>query len=282
MPGLIFLPTSDLGAMKSFYQTRLDLNMWLDQGGCAILQHGNLLLGFCEQDGNPFKGFITLFYETRQEVDAVYQDLQDIAEDAPKENEAYRIYHFFARDPEGRRLEFQTFLHDLEPYATGVELLTSRRSIRAYKDRSVPEELLQRVFELCRWAPSSRNTQGVTYSVIRDRGMLDFLAGVRGSSSAPIGAAPMAVAVSADPKITSRLDQDACIATYHFMLASWAYGLGTCWIGGMNRRVVKERLGLPQEHYLATVTPLGYPDERPEPRPRRKVEEIIREVDSTG
>jgi nitroreductase len=92
----------------------------------------------------------------------------------------------------------------------------------------------------------------------------------------------MAVAISADPKITSRPDQDSCIAAYHFMLAAWTYALGTCWIGGMNRAAVKDRLGLPQEHYLATVTPLGYPDERPEPRPRREVEAIVRLVEPTG
>jgi nitroreductase/catechol 2,3-dioxygenase-like lactoylglutathione lyase family enzyme len=279
MSGLIFLPVSDLRTTITFYKAKLGMDMWLDQGDCAVMQNGNLLVGFCERSGGPFEGIITLFYETREEVDATYQRLQNLAEDPPKENEAYHIYHFFARDPEGRRLEFQTFLNDLKPYLSGVDLLETRRSIRKFKGESIADELLWQVIELCRWAPSSRNSQGVTYTVIREREVIDYLAGVRGSSSAPISAGPMAVAISADPEITGRLEEDACIAAYHLTLAARLHGLGTCWIGGMDRDEVKKRLGLPLEHYLATVTPLGYPAERPSVKPRKPAEAYVRFLD---
>ncbi|TES93871.1 MAG: hypothetical protein E3J87_01400 [Candidatus Cloacimonadota bacterium] len=65
------------------------------------------------------------------------------------------------------------------------------------------------------------------------------------------------------------------MAAYHFTLAAWNFGLGTCWIGGMDRDDVKEALGIPQEHYVATVTPLGYPAEQPEPGSRRETKEIV-------
>jgi nitroreductase len=55
------------------------------------------------------------------------------------------------------------------------------------------------------------------------------------------------------------------------MLAAWSRGLGTCWIGALNRDDTKEILGIPKERYLATVTPLGWPAERPAVRPRREV-----------
>jgi nitroreductase len=171
-------------------------------------------------------------------------------------------------------------VHDLQPYLSGKDLLITRRSIRKFDQQPVAEELLNRVLELCRWAPTSRNSQGVSYTIIKDRETIEFLAGLRGTSSAPIAAAPMAVAVSADPQITSRPDQDACIATYHLTLAARLHGLGTCWIGGMDRDEVKERLGLPLDHYLATVTPLGYPAERPEVRPRKAAEHLIRFLNS--
>jgi nitroreductase len=255
------------------------MNLWLDQGDCAVMQHGNLLLGFCERPGEPLEGIITIFYETREEVDAAYQALQDLAEGPPKENEAYHIYHFFARDPEGRQLEFQAFLHNLQPYLSGRNLLETRRSIRKFTQQSVSEEVLWQVVELCRWAPSSRNSQGTTYTMIREHEAIEFLAELRGSSSAPIAAGPMAVAVSADPEITGRPEQDACIAAYHLMLAARLHGLGTCWIADMNRDNVKQRLGIPVAHYLATVTPLGYPAERPEVRPRKPAESYIRFLD---
>jgi nitroreductase len=279
MSGLIFLPTSDLSATLQFYESKLGMEIWLEQGDCAVLQHGNLLLGFCERNVEPFNGIITLFYETREEVDAIYQSLRDIAEGAPKETEAYKIYHFFARDLEDRRIEFQTFLHELSPYLYGRDLLTTRRSIRIFKGQAVPDEVILQIINLCRFAPSSRNSQGVTYTVIRDRELQDFIASVRGSSSEPISAAPLAVAISADPQITGRPDQDACIAAYHITLAARLHGLGTCWIGGLDRDEVKLRLGLPKDHYLATVTPLGYPDEQPELRPRKPVESYVSYVD---
>jgi nitroreductase len=162
---------------------------------------------------------------------------------------------------------------------SGWDLLTTRRSIRKFKGESVPEELLWQIIELCRWAPSARNSQGVTYTMIRERETIDYLAGVRGSSSAPIAAAPMAVAISADPEITGRLEEDACIAAYHLTLTARLHGLGTCWIGGLNRDEVKERLGLPVDHYLATVTPLGYPAERPKVKPRKSAESYARFLD---
>jgi nitroreductase/catechol 2,3-dioxygenase-like lactoylglutathione lyase family enzyme len=279
MSGLIFLPTSNLRSAITFYKSKLGMNMWLDQGDCAVMQHGNLLLGFCERSSGPFEGIITIFYETREEVDATYQALQDLADGPPKENEAYNIYHFFARDPEGRQLEFQTFLHALQPYLSGRDLLETRRSIRKFTQQSITEEVLWQVVELCRWAPSSRNSQGITYTMIREREVIEYLADLRGSSSAPIAAGPMAVAVSADPEISGRPEQDACIATYHLTLAARLHGLGTCWIADLNRDEVKQRLGLPVEHYLATVTPLGYPAERPEVRPRKPVESYVRFLD---
>jgi nitroreductase len=279
MSGLIFLTTSDLRSTIAFYESKLGMDLWLDQGDCAVMQHGNLLLGFCERSNGSFEGIITIFYETREEVDIAYKMVQDLAEGPPKENEAYRIYHFFAHDPEGRRLEFQAFLHPLQPYLSGRDLLETRRSIRQFKREPVPEELLLQVIELCRWAPSSRNTQGTTYTIIREPEVIHFLADLRGSSSAPIAAAPLAVAVSADPEVTNRPEQDACIAAYHLTLAARLHGLGTCWIADLNRDEVKQRLGLPLEHYLATVTPLGYPAERPQVKPRKPAETFVRFLD---
>jgi nitroreductase/catechol 2,3-dioxygenase-like lactoylglutathione lyase family enzyme len=279
MSGLIFLPTSDLRSAITFYESQLGMNLWLDQGDCAVMQHGNLLLGFCERSDGPFEGIITLFYETQEEVNATYKTLQDLAEGPPKENETYNIYHFFARDPEGRQLEFQTFLHALRPYLSGRDLLETRRSIRKFTQQSVTEDVLWQVVELCRWAPSSRNSQGITYTMIREREVIEYLADLRGSSSAPIAAGTMAVAISADPEITGRPEQDACIAAYHLMLAARLHGLGTCWIADMNREKVKQRLGIPVTHYLATVTPLGYPAERPMVKPRKPVESYVRFLD---
>jgi ADP-ribose pyrophosphatase YjhB (NUDIX family) len=56
---------------------------------------------------------ITFVYPDRESVDAIHRTLEDIAETEPRDNPDYRIYHFFARDPDGRAIEFQYFWDDL-------------------------------------------------------------------------------------------------------------------------------------------------------------------------
>ncbi len=156
------------------------------------------------------------------------------------------------------------------------ELLIKRRSIRHFKNIDIPEDILWEIFEICRFSPTSKNSQSYYFVVIRDKEILKFLSSLRSSNSAPIGRAPLAVAICSDPSKTKRPEADAIIAGYHFMLASFTYGLGTCWIAAMNRDDVKEKLNIPKEHYIATITPLGYPEEIPSPPPRKPKEEFVK------
>lgn len=116
MAGIIFFKTRDLRTIKEFYCSQLGMSIWLDQQSCVILKHENLLLGFCERDVLENTGMITFFYERQEDVDAMYRKMQAQALGAPRVNETYRIYQFFAKDPEGRTLEFQKFLHPIAAY----------------------------------------------------------------------------------------------------------------------------------------------------------------------
>lgn len=275
MAGIIFFKSKNLEKVKEFYTKQVRMNIWLEQEDCIVLKHGNLLLGFCAREETDTQGMITFFYPTREEVDSMYAKLVECEKAEPKVNDKYQIYHFFAKDPENRTIEFQSFLHHVDSYLTGDELLLTRRSIRNFEKREVPDEILWSLFEVCRYAPTSRNSQSYYFLAVSDKKKLEFLASVREKSSAPIARAPLAVAICSDPTKSKRHIQDGCIAAYHFTLAAWNFGLGTCWIGGMDREDVKEALGIPQEHYVATVTPLGYPAEQPEPGSRRETKEIV-------
>jgi nitroreductase len=219
------------------------------------------MLGFCERESIDREGIFTFFFPSRAEVDAHYEKLRTEALAPPKAHPKYHIYQFFARDPEGRMLEFQSFDHRIDAFRDGLELLQTRRSIRDFTAEPVPQALLDRVFELCRFAPTSRNSQSYYFKPIYERSTLTWLANVRGQSSAPIARAPMGVAICADPALSARVEQDGCIGAYHFLLAAWHHGLGTCWIAALNRDDVKQCIGVPQDHYVATVTPLGFPSE---------------------
>jgi len=259
MSGILFMGTAMLEKIKSFYIDQIGCQLWLQQKDCVILRHGNFLFGFCERKEVDKCGILTFFYEKKSEVDQVYCEINAIATSEPKLNEKYHVYNFFAEDPEGRKIEFQYFDHLIDSYLSGDNLLSTRRSIRKFSDDQVSDDVIKQVFEICRYAPTSMNTQSYYFRVIRDSEILNKLAGTRGKSSSPIGNAPMAVAVCSDPGLSKRHIQDGCIAAYHFLLTAWFYGLGTCWIAAMDREDVKRWLDIPADHYIATVTPLGYP-----------------------
>ncbi|MHA2174746.1 MAG: VOC family protein, partial [Candidatus Hodarchaeales archaeon] len=84
------------------------------QTDCIIFKHDNFLFGFCSRNEVSSGWLMTFFYESKEKVDQIYQILKDYAIEKPILNKKYNIYHFFAKDPEGRDLEFQVFLHDLD------------------------------------------------------------------------------------------------------------------------------------------------------------------------
>lgn len=115
MTGIIFFKTRILRELQEFYISKLEMEVWLEQEDCTVLRHGNLLVGFCQRDNYEINGMITLFYDSKSDVDAMYERLVNIAEAPPIENKKYKIYQFFAKDPEGRVLEFQHFMHSVPP-----------------------------------------------------------------------------------------------------------------------------------------------------------------------
>lgn len=113
MAGIVFLKTENLARILEFYTGRVGMTVWLEQPDITILRHENLLIGFQQHDTSDVAGVITFFYPDKRDVDAVYEAMSTEALEPPRANERYRIYNFFARDPDGRMIEFQHFLHEL-------------------------------------------------------------------------------------------------------------------------------------------------------------------------
>jgi catechol 2,3-dioxygenase-like lactoylglutathione lyase family enzyme len=118
LDGLIaFYPCHDLEATRNFYERDLCLPLVRDQGTCLIFKVAReAYVGFC-QHGEilpEHKGLIVTLLT--DDVDGMYRRLRHLnieTEATPKLNETYRIYHFFARDPDGYRVEIQRFLEPL-------------------------------------------------------------------------------------------------------------------------------------------------------------------------
>lgn len=110
---IAFYPCHDLSASRDFYERDLGLRLARDQTTCLIFQvAGQAYLGFCQHEGSlPAHDGIILTFVTA-DVDGVYKTFRRLnieTEAPPRVNETHGIYHFFARDPDGYRVEVQRF-----------------------------------------------------------------------------------------------------------------------------------------------------------------------------
>ena len=90
MAGIVFLQSKDLSLVKPFYES-LGATVWIDQGDCIIYKHDNFLFGFCERETVNPGWLLTFFYQTKEEVDRIYEILKDRATSKPVFNSKYNI-----------------------------------------------------------------------------------------------------------------------------------------------------------------------------------------------
>lgn len=111
MSGIVFFKTEKLEQLKMFYRDSLGAKLWKDQGDCFIFEKNGFRFGFCDREETENGGILTFVFDSKEEVDIVYKELEDLAEGKPVSRQPdYDIYNFFGRDPDGRTLEFQCFL----------------------------------------------------------------------------------------------------------------------------------------------------------------------------
>lgn len=113
---ITFIPVSNLARSAAFYGGVLGLPQVLDQGGIQIFRvAAGGFFGVVEKPDKPIEPDQRLMLTlVTDDVDGVYARLTaagTACDGAPRENPRYRIYHFFAADPDGYRLEVQRFLH---------------------------------------------------------------------------------------------------------------------------------------------------------------------------
>jgi len=155
-----------------------------------------------------------------------------------------------------------------------------RRSVRRYRPDPVPRELIERVLDAARWAPSAVNMQPWQFVVLTDperRRALAKSTGVAGVVlQSHVAEAPVLIALCGDERRSSWYVHDCCLASQNLMLAATALGLGTCWIGMFDESKVWQTLGLPEGMRVVGLITLGYPlHEYLAPVPRLPLDSIV-------
>lgn len=165
------------------------------------------------------------------------------------------------------------------------ELMQKRRSVRSFKPDSVPQEMIDKIIEAVRIAPTAGNVQAFRIKIVSDKETKDKLVkasfGQSFIAEAPIVIAFLAVPSESKTHYGERGEklysiQDATIALYTAHLAVDALGFGSCWIGAFNDGQLLEALKLDSKKYIPVgFLPIGYPNDEPKKKKRKKLEEIV-------
>ena len=144
------------------------------------------------------------------------------------------------------------------------EAITSRRNVRSFADRPIPEADLDRILEAGRRSPSSQNWQPWDFVLVTDRALLTELAKVwRGAGHVAHSAATIVVVGPAGDNAFRRAQLDLGQATMAMMIAAADLGIGSCHAGIADLPRVRELLGIPDDRDWALLISLGYPADRP-------------------
>ena len=175
-----------------------------------------------------------------------------------------------------------------EPF---INLVKQRTSCRSYEAKPVPREHLELMLEAARLAPSACNKQPWRFAVVENEALRmrlideSFLKGipmkwaVNAKAIIALGMEKSAITHKIAPKI-SGVDYpllDLGIAGEHLVLQAEELGLGTCWIGWIKPKKVREIIGWPRSIEPVSLITVGWPvsDDR-KTRPRLPSEEICK------
>ena len=178
-----------------------------------------------------------------------------------------------------------------------LETIRTRRGILKYKTTPVDDKTIDVVLGAARCAPSWANTQCWRFVVVRDKKiksrLADTLLGDQDNPNPSIDAiktVPVVIVACAEvgqsghsmgapEPDTDKGDYwymfDVALAMQNMVLTACSLGLGTRYVGGIDAKKVAEILGVPAGFSVVAMTPLGYPVEDPEVRPRKELSEIV-------
>jgi nitroreductase len=147
-----------------------------------------------------------------------------------------------------------------------LELLARRWSTRAFTSQSIDPEILRRLFEAARWAPSSGNGQPWSFLVARKEDAAEFerLASVLNPGNAwAKSAAVLGISVAALDRAPGKPNghawHDVGLACENIALQSTALGLSMHMMGGFSTEKAREVFEIPERWAPVAAFAIGYP-----------------------
>jgi len=162
--------------------------------------------------------------------------------------------------------------------------VAKRRSIRTYKKQDLPQEMVEKLLESARQAPSAGNVQPWEFVVAStQKTKMDISQAAFGQKN--LQEASIVIVVCADEKRAAESYgargkmlyclQDTAAAIQNILLTACSLGLGSCWIGAFKEDEVRKVINAPKNMRPVALITVGYPNESPDARPRRPIAEIM-------
>ncbi|MCF7884901.1 MAG: nitroreductase family protein [Candidatus Marinimicrobia bacterium] len=153
-----------------------------------------------------------------------------------------------------------------------IELLKTRRSIRQFSQKELPREIIRACIDTARLSPSAANLQPLEYFYVDDNDkcdqifpLLQWAAYIQPAGDPQPDQRPTAyltVLLNQEKKqIKPAYETGAAIE--NFIIAAWAYGIGTCWLLSVDREQFRTKFNVPDKYKIDSVIAIGYPAEKP-------------------
>jgi nitroreductase len=168
------------------------------------------------------------------------------------------------------------------------EAIRERRSVRAYEDREVSEDLIRQIIEAATFAPSAKNGQQWRFTVLTGKSKLDFTklyrseldkldydVGSSYGSCQMMEKVPVVIVIwNTNEKGWSTEVHSVAAAIQNLLLKAHSLGLGTCWIGDVfyTYKAIMNHFKKPWK-LLAAIT-VGWPRVVPKLKPRLSVDKV--------
>ncbi len=155
------------------------------------------------------------------------------------------------------------------------EAIKNRHSIRNFANKPIATDLLEKLIDAARLAPTARNVQPWEFIVVTKKDTLRALAELTENGKF-IADCPCCIAVFC--KNTKYYLEDGSAATDNILIAATDLALASCWVAGDKKPYadkIRELLSVPADFKLISLIALGYAAAENRYPEKRQLKEVL-------
>jgi nitroreductase len=155
-----------------------------------------------------------------------------------------------------------------------AEVIKTRRSVRKFEPKPVPEDVVTDILDCARLAPTANNIQPWVFGAVLDGDLKREISELTDHGKF-IKSCAVCFAVFVD-STTKYFLEDGSAATENILLACTAHGIGSCWVAGHKKAYaesVRKLLNVPEPYTLISLVAAGYSTQKPSPK-KKSLQEI--------